>query len=107
MTAGVTLTWKPNAVLDFALARVQTGMNRATSFAANDARRRAKGARVKASFKQKVIADGRTVRGFIYTTWFVARLHELGTSQMAARPALRPAVLENGAAITRLIGGGS
>lgn len=102
----VRVTWKPNAVLDLALAKVQTGMNRAAKFAADDARRRAKGKRIKDSIKHRVIADGNDVRGYLYTTWFVTRLHELGTRKMRARPAMRPAVLENGGEITRLLGGG-
>jgi hypothetical protein len=102
----VKLTWKPNAVLDMALAQVTTGMTRAAKFAADDAKRRARGKRIKESIKYRVITDGRTITGYVYTDWFVTRFHEMGTSKLAARPAMRPAVLENGATITRLIGKG-
>lgn len=102
----VRLVWKPNAVLDMALAQVTTGMNRAAKFVANDAKRRARGKRIKNSMKYRVIADGRKVTGYVYTDWFVTRFHEMGTSKMAQRPMLRPAVLENGPTITRLLGKG-
>lgn len=105
--AGVRIVnWKPNAVVDFAVAHVQTGMNRAAKFCAADAQRRARGQRIKNSIKYRVITDGRVVSGYVYTDWFVTRFHEMGTSKMAARPAMRPAVLENGAEITRLLGKG-
>lgn len=100
------IEWKPNALMDFAAARVQNGMNRAAKFCADDAKRRAKGRRIKDAVKYRVRTDGQTVEGFIYTTWFVGRFHETGTSKMRARPYLRPAVLENGAEITRLIAKG-
>lgn len=99
-------SWKPDAVIDMAVARATTGMNRAARFVANDARRRARGKRIKESMKSRVITDGRKITGYLYTTWFVTRLHETGTSKMAARPAMRPAVLENGREIVRLLGKG-
>lgn len=104
--AGVRLVWKPNPVLEMATAKATTGMNRAVKFVADDARRRARGKRIKESMKGRVITDGRKITGYLYTTWYVTRFHELGTSKMAARPMMRPAVLENGPTITRLIGKG-
>jgi HK97 gp10 family phage protein len=100
------ITWKPEAVMDMATAQVTNGMNRAAKFVADDAKRRAHGARTKAAIKYRVRADGRKIEGFVYTTWFVGRFFELGTRKMRARPYLRPAVLENGAEITRLIAKG-
>lgn len=109
MAASAKVTWHPERVIDHVMARSTSGMEKAVEFVASQAKAHAPtagGGRVSASLKTKVTVRGHLIEGTLYTDWFVSRFHELGTSKMRARPFMRPAVLNNGAHITRLITGG-
>lgn len=106
--AKVRIEWDAAGVLAAVSGRVVNGMDRACAFAAADARARApkETGRLESSIDYEVVPVGLDIEGRIggrRKGAFYLRFQELGTSKMAARPHLRPAVFANGATIVRLI----
>jgi len=104
--------WEQNKrkVLARIAGRVVDGMDAACQLVAEDARARVPKGRPELveHIDYTVAAEGSTIEGRVgvkkkgYWGLFV----ELGTSKMAARPFLRPAVQSNKAKILKLIAGG-
>ena len=103
--------WDPDKALAKVSARVLRGMDRACQFAAGVAEQMApeKTGKLKAGITYEVVPVGNDIEGRIGQAKkgaFYERFQELGTKRMPARPHLRPAVLENGPTIIRLIEAG-
>jgi len=105
--------WHKKEFMAKVSGKVADNLYRACQFAADQARARApRGATgrlianvdidVEVTARDEVIEGRVGVRKKIYYAWFI----EMGTSKMAARPFLRPAVFENAQEIVRLIQGG-
>lgn len=114
--------WNADKLLAQVSGQVINGMDRACSFAAEQARSRAPvGAtgKIQRLVDYEVVPKGNDVVGRVGVSKgkdsgasasqgeaFYWRFHEYGTKKMRARPFIRPAVLENGDEIVRLIGEG-
>jgi HK97 gp10 family phage protein len=74
-------------------AAMRAYMEACAEAAADDVRRRAEPRRrIVRSIKTTTNKEGGVWRGIVYTDWWVALFHELGTRKMSARPFLRPGV---------------
>ncbi len=108
--------WNDKQLLAEVSGRLLRGMDRAASFTAEEARRRAPvGAtgRLRREIDYEVRPDRNDVVGYVGVKAgglaanqgpaFYGYFLELGTSKMAARPFLRPAVFENADQIIRFL----
>ena len=112
---GTRLTWHPERLQQELAARTERGMEKAVTFAADQARGYApeRTGRLKRGIAGVVERRGTEVTGKVghrkgkgQNAAPHGHLVELGTVKMAAQPHLRPAVFNHGAEITRLVAGG-
>ena len=103
----VITEWRAKEVLAEISGRVASGMDKAASFAAEQARGKAprQTGKLATSIAYEVKARGSEITGYVGTgsKVFYGRFVEMGTRKLAARPFLRPAVFENADQILRLI----
>lgn len=104
--------WRQREVIAEAVIWTAAGMERAAAFAAEEARKKVpvRTGLTKRDIRHEVIVRGLTVTGYFgvfreNSKAFYAKFIEWGTSKMAARPFLRPAILENRRKIMKLIAG--
>jgi len=107
----VSLEWNERQFKARIAGVVANNMQRACEFAADEARARAPrrtgmlienvDVRVEVRGRQNYIEGLVGVVKKVFWAWFI----EMGTSKMAARPFLRPAVFDNAARIVRMIEG--
>jgi len=100
--------WDSKALIASVSGRLINGMDKACSFAAEQARAKApkKTGLLKSEIDYEVRPEGNSIVGYIgvkkdkafYGLW-----RELGTSKMPAHPFLRPAVFENADQIVKLL----
>lgn len=110
--SGIIRKWDPEGLKRKIEAQVINGMEAACQFCADEARARVpvRSGATRDDIDYEVIASGDEVVGYIGLRRkgksFWGRWVELGTSKMAARPFLRPAVFGNADTIVKLITGG-
>lgn len=97
--------WHADDLTERTLAKAAAGMEDAAAFVLQRARSFTKG-RIAKALRTKVVTKGLRVTGYLYTGYFVGRLHETGTRKMRSRPHMRPAIYNNGPEITRRIAHG-
>lgn len=104
--------WKQKELIAKVSGQIVAGMDAACKFAVGQAKAKApvRTGFTKRDISYKVFVDGNDVIGAVGVfkgskAWY-ARFPEFGTSRMAARPFLRPAIWENKAKIMKLIAGG-
>ena len=104
--------WKQKELIAKVSGQIVAGMEAACQFAEGQAKARAphRTGLLKSDISHKVEARGNEITGYmgVFKTSkaFYARFPEFGTSRMAARPFLRPAIWENRAKIMKLLTGG-
>lgn len=104
-------SWRQAELIAEISGEIVDGMGAACAFAADRARENAPERRgiLKGDIDYRVEAHGNEVTGYVGVKKgkaFYGYFVELGTSKMAARPFLRPAVFGHAAEILRLIVGG-
>lgn len=104
--------WKQKELLAKVSGDVINGMEAACLFAKAQAKAHAPVGTglMKARITHKITARGKSITGYVgvfkNSGAFYAQFVELGTSKMAARPFLRPAVFGNAKKIMKLVAGG-